>query len=719
MVGSAVLLMLLPFAATAAADVVPPGEDFIAGPISGPWRRLFLDAAVVEESVGLTRSFHAAQKHPGSPVLVREHPWEGRGYVEGPYVYGTVAWDEGRLRMWYHSQTDGAYYNHYAESGNGLDWTRPSLGIIEFDGSTDNNIFLADCRDPEEHPPHKTEGQCHNPSVIKCPWETDPAKRYTLFCYGQDYRWARVAFSPDGLHWDFTRETAERGLFTSSDVLNFFRDPYRQRYACTWKSSNRRGRAVGIAFAQDPLSWSKPIDGPVFGADDLDPDATQIYGMPTFAYQGLYIGLPWIYNARWHKYGGYSDERLYESELGTPCTMDVQLAWSWDLISWTRPPERANFIARGEKGEFDSDMLFTARAPVQVGDELYFYYSGWDGPHNATGGLHCAIGLATLRLDGFCSMDAGTEEGWLISRREPFHVPKVLINAKTEPDGFIAAELLSRDNEVIRGFSRDECRRFSGDAVSHVLQWEAEQLPEEYRAVDKKIRFILRKGQLYSYLPDQTPAPLEIIYSPADNGRLRAHDASIPEASRFSRSGADSGYRVAEEGGVVYLDLHSVGGKMTDASYWKDVRFTDADDWCMESWLRVVDGGDEPNYGLACFVRPDGGRTIGLYLSETQVGINSRKPPHDHRTLRTIDMDTTDAFHWYRMVHTGGENGVVTISVDGREVLSIAYAKLFRRVDVGQNLVFGPNAADREGRVHVARYGFRVGRTDPIFGPIE
>ena len=91
-------------------------------------------------------------------------------------------------------------------------------------------------------------------------------------------------------------------------MVNFAYDPYHTRYFATWKTRNRRGRAVGVAWSDDGLTWSKPIDGPVFVADDLDPDTTQIYGMPAFAYQGLYIGLPWIYNARYFRYGDYSVE---------------------------------------------------------------------------------------------------------------------------------------------------------------------------------------------------------------------------------------------------------------------------------------------------------------------------------------------------------------------------------------------------------------------------
>ena len=338
--------------------------------------------------------------------------------------------------------------------------------------------------------------------MIKQPWERDPAKRYVLYGFSYDYLKTRAAYSPDGLHWTFVPETATNGLFSTADVVNFFHDPYKSRYAATWKSANRRGRAVGVATSSDGLKWSKPVEGPVFVADDLDPDATQIYGMPVFPYQGLYIGQPWIYNARWLKYGPAADRRLAESEKGSPCTVDVQLAWSWDLVNWTRPPERGCLIPRGKPGEFDCGMIYTACAPVQVGDRLYFYYGGMDGPHNARS-WNSAIGLATLRLDGFCSMRAGSAEGSLITRREALRVPRVIVNAKTAADGYLSAELLDRNNEVIPGFSRQDCVAFQGDSTRHVLAWKTVALPAGQLELDKKIRFLLKNAELFSYLPDQ------------------------------------------------------------------------------------------------------------------------------------------------------------------------------------------------------------------------
>jgi predicted GH43/DUF377 family glycosyl hydrolase len=471
-----------------------PFEAVLAGPPKGPWRRLFLDAWAMEEQQGLTRVFHAAEKYSGNPVLKGDKPWDSvQAAITGPYVYGTIAWDGGKLRMWYQVLNKGNQVG-YAESRDGIHWTKPDLGIIDFNGSKANNFCLSGSQREVGG------GECHNPSVIRCPGPTDPQKRYALYGFDNKAGHARVAYSPDGLHWTYVPETEKTPLFKSSDVVNFFYDPYQERYTVTWKTRSRRGRAVGVAWSEDGLKWTKPYEGPIFAADDLDPDATQIYGMPAFPYQGLYVGLPWMYHARYFKSGEYSVKKLHEAQEGSPRTMEVQLAWSWDLINWTRAPGRPQFIPRGAKGQWDSGMVYTARAPVLVGDKLYFYYSGSDGLHDDRR-VNAAIGLATLRLDGFCSMRADESEGWLISRRDPFRKPAVTINARTGTNGYVVAEILDRRNKVVPGFSKQDCGAFSGDSVRHELKWKTAQFTNAQKANDYKIRFWLKNAELFSYLP--------------------------------------------------------------------------------------------------------------------------------------------------------------------------------------------------------------------------
>ena len=488
-----------------------PASDRMAGPVNGPWRRLFLDAMVVEQSEGLKLVFHAAEKHEQNPVLIADQPWEKTGRYPGPYLYGSVMSDQGKLRMWYRCYTPQEIFC-YAESEDGIHWTKPELGLYQHNGSTANNIFLgpeSDLNVPTDV--KEARSRFHTAMVFKQSGNVPADQRYLLFGYMLRPPRHRVAFSSDGLRWNFNAETARKGLIPGGDATTYGYDPYSQRYIAMRKTGSSglagrrggRGRAVGIAWSKpgDVLDWTTPVAGPVLVPDDLDPDATQFYNAPTFAYQGLFISQPWVFHARWFKEGRYTDQKMAEAEKGSPATTDVQLAWSWDLINWTRSPERKPFIALGnrEQNEFDCGSIHTAVAPVVVGDELFFYYGGARGRY--INPRHHAIGLAKLRLDGFCSLQAGAEEGWLISRRESLKQPVVTINARTGPQGTVIAEILDQDNKVLKGFSRHECIPFTGNSVAHILRWRTKTLASHQLDGDKKIRFILKNADLYSYIP--------------------------------------------------------------------------------------------------------------------------------------------------------------------------------------------------------------------------
>jgi hypothetical protein len=474
-------------AAVALLQAAPPGaglpptktlvpyDPILAG--GPPFRRLFLDAMVTEESEGLERVFHAARKNDPNPIFVKEKEWEGWG----PACGGTVVRVGSKLRMYYYclaDREDGKIC--VAESTDGLHWTRPDVGEVEYRGSRKNNIVLCGTQ------------------VFKLNSPPSPERRWITFGFN-DGR-ARLGYSPDGLRWKWDASAAD--LFSSSDVINYFLDPYGNRLCATWKVASRRHRSAGIVYSRDLLKWEKPVSGAVFAPDDLDPDATQVYGMPVFAYQGAFIGLPWIYHARWLKYGRYSSPNvMFEAQEGSPRTIDVQMAWSWNLINWTRTLKREPFIENGPVKEFDCGLAFTATSPIVMGDELWFYYTGWDQIHEDYKGIKSAVGLARLRLDGFCSMRAGDSEGWLISRREVFGTPKVTINAACRAGGYVTAEILDRNNNVIPGFEKENCVPFTGDSVRGELSWKTPAFAARIKNKDKKIRFGVRNADLYSYLP--------------------------------------------------------------------------------------------------------------------------------------------------------------------------------------------------------------------------
>ena len=96
----------------------------------------------------------------------------------GSLFYGTVLLDEGKFRMWYFAKYDEIEYGKpgydeqshvaYAESDDGVHWTRPSLNQVEIEGSRDNNALAL--------PGAKSYGAC----VIKEDDDADPQRRYKM-----------------------------------------------------------------------------------------------------------------------------------------------------------------------------------------------------------------------------------------------------------------------------------------------------------------------------------------------------------------------------------------------------------------------------------------------------------------------------------------------------------------------------------------------------------
>jgi hypothetical protein len=86
-----------------------------------------------------------------------------------------------------------------------------------------------------------------------------------------------------------------------------------------------------------------------------------------------------------------------------------------------------------------------------VGDRLFFYCSGRTmQPSNIT-----ATGLATLRRDGFASLDAAADEGSLTTRPLTFSGRHLFVNVAV-PDGELRAEVLGVDGEVIEPFTKEK-----------------------------------------------------------------------------------------------------------------------------------------------------------------------------------------------------------------------------------------------------------------------
>jgi hypothetical protein len=121
-------------------------------PVSvGRERQFFIDDYLVAAAHNIRRTVHQPHKHEANPLVVPDRPWEGRrGSIVGPVLRDP---ESGQLRMWYRTHqgrfplADGRVAKEallYATSADGIEWTKPELGLYPWQGTAANNIFGAE-----------------------------------------------------------------------------------------------------------------------------------------------------------------------------------------------------------------------------------------------------------------------------------------------------------------------------------------------------------------------------------------------------------------------------------------------------------------------------------------------------------------------------------------------------------------------------------------------
>ena len=132
---------------------------------------------------------------------------------------------------------------------------------------------------------------------------------------------------------------------------------------------------------------------------------------------------------------------------------------------------------------YDPDRHF---ARIGGGTQVFLYYGGsashhdwWafgksdlDTPEAEPGyRVRHGMGLATIRVEGFVSLDAGLREGAVCTK--PFFSAgaRLIVNGRCDPGGYIAAAIMDTFEEPWEGFGREECIPFIGDSVNQAFAW--------------------------------------------------------------------------------------------------------------------------------------------------------------------------------------------------------------------------------------------------------
>lgn len=378
-----------------------------------------------------------------------------------------------------------------AESADGLSWTKPDLNLFPWIGHTPNNIVVARA----DHPKTQT---C-SPVLLDLPATDRRGYRHVMLyrakgAGGADYNGIRLIGSHDGLHWDAESDTRIAHLHSDChNTISF--DPATREYImfCRAKQIYRAfgatmidtGASRRVARWTSPALWSDwssrtdrwPQTLLIPDEADSRTHYNFFYGMPTVHRHGLYWGF-------------LSPFRMNDF-------IHTELAISRDGVSFTRFADRLPVIPYGPDGSWDDTMIFASPSWVEVGDEWWIYYSGWDGPHGTTertGG----IGLARLRKEGFVSRRGPRDGGVVCTRVLNWPGGDLQINADAT-GGRVRVRVSSPQRLPLPGFDYEDCSPFSGNAVRHTVRWKTRSL-NELAGQPVRLEFELVSADLFSFV---------------------------------------------------------------------------------------------------------------------------------------------------------------------------------------------------------------------------
>ncbi len=441
--------------------------------------QLFVDDYLIESMKGVDLKLHSPQ--PAGKAIAFDKLWEGN-----LSAYVTVFQDGKRFRMYYRGTADPAYVNSsalkpgetaprkigqytcYAESEDGIVWTKPSLGLHEFEGSKANNIVWDGVG-------------AHNFAPFRDDNPAAPApERYKAV--GSDK--GLYAFkSPDGIHWQRMGEKPiiTDGVFDSLNVV--FWDAARHRYVAVYRDFLQGVRTIKFATSEDFLKWT-----PGEWADYGNAPAEQLYTNATVAYfraPQIYLAFPkrFIF---WRK--------PFDDATG-PGVSETVFMTSRDGVHWDRRFMEA-FVRPGrDRRDWVHRNRMAATGVVRTGnDELSVYVSRHYTFPDAF------LERMTLRTDGFVSVHAGYKGGEFITKPLWIEGNKMVLNYATSAVGSIRFEVQDLNGNPLPGYGLEETKLLYGDHIEDTVQLQSpkHKAGRGLEARPLRLRFVLKDADLYS-----------------------------------------------------------------------------------------------------------------------------------------------------------------------------------------------------------------------------
>eukprot|EP00467_Chlorarachnion_reptans_P001788 CAMPEP_0114496098 /NCGR_PEP_ID=MMETSP0109-20121206/5585_1 /TAXON_ID=29199 /ORGANISM="Chlorarachnion reptans, Strain CCCM449" /LENGTH=524 /DNA_ID=CAMNT_0001673341 /DNA_START=272 /DNA_END=1846 /DNA_ORIENTATION=- len=416
------------------------------------------------------------EKWKGNPLFRGDNEWEH----DLNNAISSLLYDEktGKYRLYYPAVDKGFQGNQtqlgvefppssvlYAESDDGLKWTKPDLHVFKWNNLSANNIMFDGIEgiaiyDDGYHEKNASRRFKAWGDIFNVP-------DYNKHKLGFISQVVGTAVSADGITWtDYRRIQGQhdtdvmQGSYRPAATSSLYYDPKKDAYTvtqrafrpcldcghcpiwwqhtggcqnhigdqCTEAQCNNTVRAIGLATSVDgnfeTTQWNPNMKAMV-----NNDKRQQFYAQVTFPFYNIYLGIVSIFAA-----GDPVDT------LGKDMVR-CELSWSTDGENFELVAPGMDFIPLGETilkngtiwhNDFDSHICFAASYPVQLEDEVRVYYMGGDGPHYSPAygdpvHRNTSFGLGSIHPDGFVAVQG------------PGHIRTVPLEV-THPWAFITAD---------------------------------------------------------------------------------------------------------------------------------------------------------------------------------------------------------------------------------------------------------------------------------------
>ncbi|MEX2569244.1 MAG: hypothetical protein WD431_25090 [Cyclobacteriaceae bacterium] len=441
-------------------------------------RELFVDTYLIEN----LKEADLELQHPvdEGEVLQFDLPWEGAFSA-----YVTILQDGDIFRAYYRGlpaigNDKFKEVTCYAESLDGINWTKPKLGIHSINGSTENNVIIVD------------EEITHNFSPFIDQNLNEPKTEKYKALAGKKKTGLFALVSLDGIHWEKKMEAAviKEGNLDSQNVG--FWSESENKYIAYYRTSDQGFRSVSRSTSDDFINWEagKKME---FGEAPLEHLYTQ-QTSPYFRAPHIYLAIGARFMPNRKVISDQEAQKLgvdpkYYNDCSDAILMSSRGGNHYErqfMESYIRPGiGLQNWVSRSN---------YPALNVVQTGEKEMSVYVNQD---YAQPSAH--LRRYSMRLDGFSSLSAGYGGGEMLTKPFTFEGKVLELNYSTSAAGEILVEILDENGNKIPGYSKEECQPVIGNEISRTVYWNNSDDLSSLSGIPVRMRVYLKDADLFSF----------------------------------------------------------------------------------------------------------------------------------------------------------------------------------------------------------------------------